>query len=139
MPTPRKHYSNDLKARVALEAIKGQKTANEIAAEYGVHPTQIAQWKKQALDGLPDLFSTRRSEQAKSEEDLIASLYQQIGQLKVQVDWLEKNQKHSIEAKRALIEPGHPDLSIVQQCELLGLARSSYYYELVPTSKGTCN
>ena len=93
MTKPRKHYSNDLKARVALEAIKGYKTANELAAEYGVHPTQIAQWKKQALDGLPDLFSTRRSEQAKSEEDLIASLYQQIGQLKVQVDWLEKKSR----------------------------------------------
>jgi transposase-like protein len=79
MTKPRKHYSNDLKARVALEAIKGDKTANEIAAEYGVHPTQIAQWKKQALDGLPELFSTRRSEQATSEEALIASLYQQIG------------------------------------------------------------
>ena len=93
MPKPRKLYSNDLKARVALEAIKGHKTANEIAAEYGVHPTQIAQWKKQALDGLPDLFSTHRSEQATSVEDLIASLYQHIGQLKVQVDWLEKKSK----------------------------------------------
>jgi len=93
MAKPRKHYSNDLKARVALEAIKGYKTANELAAEYGVHPTQIAQWKKQALDGLPELFSMRRSEQAKSEEDLIASLYQQIGQLKVQVDWLEKKSR----------------------------------------------
>ncbi len=93
MPGYRKNYSSDLKARVALEAIKGQKTANEIAAEYGVHPTQIAQWKKQALDGLPDLFSTRRSDQARSEEELIANLYQQIGQLKVQVDWLEKNRQ----------------------------------------------
>lgn len=93
MPGPRKNYSSDLKARVALEAIRGQKTANEIAAEYGVHPTQIAQWKKQALDGLPDLFSTRRGEQAKSEEALINTLYQQIGQLKVQVDWLEKKSK----------------------------------------------
>ena len=49
MPGQRKRYSAELKAKVALEAIKGQKTANEIAAEYGVHPTQIAQWKKQAL------------------------------------------------------------------------------------------
>src|SRR5437868_4370950 len=93
MPGQRKNYSSDLKARVALEAIKGQKTANEIATEYGVHPTQIAQWKKQALDGLPDLFSTRRSDQARSEEALIANLYQQIGQLKVQLDWLEKNRQ----------------------------------------------
>ena len=93
MPKQRKNYSSDLKARVALEAIKGHKTAKEIAAEYGVHPTQIAQWKKQALDGLPELFSTRRSDQAKSEEALISGLYQQIGQLKVQVDWLEKKSK----------------------------------------------
>lgn len=93
MSVQRKRYSADLKARVALEAIRGQKTANEIAAEYGVHPTQIAQWKKQALDGLPDLFSTKASDQRRSEEELIASLYQQIGQLKVQVDWLEKKSK----------------------------------------------
>ncbi len=93
MSVHRKRYSADLKAKVALEAIRGQKTANEIAAEYGVHPTQIAQWKKQALDGLPDLFSTRTPDQRKTEEELIASLYQQIGQLKVQVDWLEKKSK----------------------------------------------
>ncbi len=79
MPGQRKRYSADLKAKIALEAIKAQRTANEIAAEYGVHPTQIAQWKKQALDGLPDLFSTRASEQTQSEEALIATLYQQIG------------------------------------------------------------
>jgi transposase-like protein len=89
----RKRYSAELKTKVAIEAIKGQKTTNEIAAEYGVHPTQITQWKKQALDGLPDLFSTRESRQAKSEEALIANLYQEIGQLKVQVDWLEKKSK----------------------------------------------
>ncbi len=112
---------------MALEAIKGQKTANEIAAEYGVHPTQIAQWKKQALNGLPELFSLGREKQETSEEALIASLYQQIGQLKVQVDWLEKNQSQSVEAKRALIEPGHPSLSIRQQCSLLsGLRRRGF-------------
>jgi transposase-like protein len=93
MPRQRKRYSADLKTKVAVEAIRAQKTANEIAAEYGVHPTQIAQWKKQALDGLPDVFSTRASEHQKSQEELIATLYQQIGQLKVQVDWLEKKSK----------------------------------------------
>lgn len=93
MSVQRKRYSAEMKAKIALEAIKGQKTANEIAAEYGVHPTQIAQWKKQALDGLPDVFSGGKSKQEQSEEALIASLYQQIGQLKVQVDWLEKKSK----------------------------------------------
>ena len=93
MAGQRKRYSAGLKTKVALEAIRGQKTANEIAAEYGVHPTQIAQWKKQALDGLPELFSSRASEQQKSEEALIATLYQEIGQLKVQVSWLEKKSR----------------------------------------------
>jgi transposase-like protein len=79
MAGQRKRYSTELKTKVALEAIKGHKTANEIAVESGVHPTQIAQWKKQALDGLPSIFSTRASEQQKSEEELIATLYQQIG------------------------------------------------------------
>ena len=79
MPGQRKRYSADLKTKVAVEAIRAQKTANEIAAEYGVHPTQIAQWKKHALDGLPDVFSTRASDHQKSQEELIATLYQQIG------------------------------------------------------------
>jgi putative transposase len=93
MSIQRKQYSAELKTRVALEAIKGHKTVNEIASEYGVHPTQIANWKKQALEGLPDVFSVTRSDQKKSEEDLIASLYQEIGHLKMQVDWLEKKSK----------------------------------------------
>ncbi len=90
MPGIRKQFSREFKVRVALEAIKGQKTANEIASEYGVHPTQIAQWKKQALDELPNVFERPNSERVKSEEALIASLYQQIGQLKVEVDFLKK-------------------------------------------------
>src|SRR5947207_8066708 len=110
MARQRKRYSVELKTKVALEAIKGYKPTNEIAAEYGVHPTQIAQWKKKALDGLPQLFSLGREKQENSEEALIASLYQQIGHLKVHVDWLEENHNHTVEAKRALIEPGHPEL-----------------------------
>ena len=89
----RKQYSSQFKVKVALEAMKGQKTANEIASEYEVHPSQIAQWKKQALDGLPEVFSSRASSQHKSEEALLASLYQEIGQLKVQVSWLEKKSR----------------------------------------------
>jgi putative transposase len=90
MAGSRKRYSAEMKARVALEAIRGQKTANEIATEYGIHPTQIAQWKKQALDEFPSLFSQGTSRAAKEEEDLVAALYQQIGQLKVEVDFLKK-------------------------------------------------
>lgn len=90
MPVQRKQYSNDFKAKVALEAIKGLKTANEIASEYGVHPTQIAEWKKLVLQRIPDLFSSKASEKNKNEEAFIASLYQQIGQLKVELDFVKK-------------------------------------------------
>lgn len=70
----RKRHSVQTKAKVALEAIKGQKTVNEIASEYGVHPTQIAQWKKQALEELPEIFSHRRRKGAQEEEALKVAL-----------------------------------------------------------------
>ena len=85
-----KKYSSDFKVRVALEARKGLKTINEMSSEYGVHPTQITQWKKHVLDELPQILTHPGSERAKSEEALIASLYQQIGHLKVEVDFLKK-------------------------------------------------
>ena len=90
MASSPKKYSSDFKAKVALEAIKGQKTLNEISSEYGVHTTQITQWKKQVLDELPHIFGRPGSERAKSEETLIATLYQEIGQLKVELDFLKK-------------------------------------------------
>jgi transposase-like protein len=73
-----------------LEAIKGQQTLNEIASRYGIHPNLVTNWKKLALAQLPDLFSDRRSRDARDEEELKAQLYQQIGQLKVELDWLKK-------------------------------------------------
>lgn len=91
MGLQRKRYSAEIKAKVALEAIRGQKTTNEIAAEYGVHPTQIAQWKKQALDELPEVFASGKPRGQTSDEALIATLYQEIGQLKVELDWLKKS------------------------------------------------
>ena len=91
MGQQRKRYSAETKAKVALEAIRGHKTANEIAAEYGVHPTQIVQWKKQALDELPEIFAGGRGQRDHSEEGLIAALSQEIGQLKMELDWLKKS------------------------------------------------
>ncbi len=86
----RKQHSAEFKAKVAIEAIKGLKTVNELATKHGVHPTQIHQWKKHLLDELPSIFSSRRAQSQKEQEDLTASLYQQIGQLKVELDWLKK-------------------------------------------------
>jgi transposase-like protein len=86
MPKQRKHYSADFKAKVALEAIKGQYTVNEIASRYSVHPNLVTNWKKLALAQLPELFSDQRNRAAHDEQELKAQLYQQIGQLKVELD-----------------------------------------------------
>lgn len=86
----RKTYTTAFKVKIALEAIKGQRTVNEIAAHYGVHPNQVSQWKRQAIESLPGVFSTQRQRDAEQEEALRAELYQQIGQLKVELDWLKK-------------------------------------------------
>jgi transposase-like protein len=90
MTMQRRQHSAEFKAKVALEAIRGERTVNELAAEYGVHPVQITQWKKVALEELPKIFSSRRGARHKEEEALKAALYQQIGQLKVELDWLKK-------------------------------------------------
>jgi putative transposase len=89
MPARRRH-SPEFKAKVALEAIKGHRLINEIAAEYQVHPVQIQQWKKLALDNLASTFARKSDREAHDNEPLTSQLYQQIGQLKVEVDWLKK-------------------------------------------------
>jgi len=86
----RKRHSAELKAKVALAALKGQQTLNELASLYGVHPVQVAQWKKQAAEGLPELFIGRRAAGESETEALQARLYQEIGQLKVELDWLKR-------------------------------------------------
>lgn len=87
----RKKRSAAFKAKVAVEAIRGERTANELAGLYQVHPSQIAAWKKQALAGLADLFADgRRRRKQRDENALKAELYRQIGQLKVELDFLKK-------------------------------------------------
>jgi transposase-like protein len=86
----RRQHSAEFKAKVALEAIKGERTLNEIAADYEVHPVQVQQWKKLALEGMASVFGSKKDQAAADHEALTAQLYQQIGQLKVEVDWLKK-------------------------------------------------
>jgi len=86
----RKIHSASLKAKAALEAIRGQRALNEIASSYGVHPNQLGQWKKQVLESLPEIFGNGRARSQKDEAALRDRLYQQIGQLQVELDWLKK-------------------------------------------------
>jgi putative transposase len=86
----RKQYEASFKAKVALEALKGEKTMAQLAGEYDVHPNQIGRWKTELLEKLPELFSDRRKRVDKDREETEAELYRQIGQLKVELDWLKK-------------------------------------------------
>ena len=90
MSTQRKQYSAEFKARVALEALKGLKTVNELASTYGVHPTQMAHWQHRLQKERPEMFSARRAKREHDQEAFEAQLYQQIGQLKVALDWMKK-------------------------------------------------
>ena len=90
MKTQRKTHSAEFKGRLAVEAIRGFKTINELAAEYGVHPNQISMWKAQLLQAVPGVFSGRTDQREKEAEELRDQLYQQIGKLQVELDWLKK-------------------------------------------------
>ena len=90
MKNKRRNHSAQFKAKVALAAAKGDKTIAELAGEFDVHPNQINQWKKQLLQSLPELFSRSRHKEKQKQDDLTEYLYQQIGQLKVELDWLKK-------------------------------------------------
>jgi putative transposase len=94
MKDKRQNHSAAFKAKVALAAAKGDKTLAELSSEFGVHPTQITQWKKQLLDSATAIFSRGRQREKQSQEALTSELYQQIGQLKVELDWLKKKSGH---------------------------------------------
>ena len=86
----RRRHSAEFKAKVALAAIKSDKTLNELAKDFEVLPNQIITWKKQLLEGVTEVFSSSRERKAADSEADKAALYQQIGQLKVELDWLKK-------------------------------------------------
>lgn len=90
MKRHRRQFSADWKAKVALEAIKGQRTIQEIASHYEIHPNLVTHWKKQLLERATEVFSSGKTEEGKADEELKAELYQQIGKLQVEVDWLKK-------------------------------------------------
>lgn len=90
MSQKRKTHSEMFKARVAVEAIKGVRTLSELSATHGVHPTVIAHWKRQLLDGAPEVFRRGPVGGGRSEEVVTAPLYQEIGRLKMELEWLKK-------------------------------------------------
>lgn len=86
----RKSFAPTKKADVVLEALKGQKTINEISSEHEVHPTQVHEWKNHVLEALPSLFTDKRTKNGKTNERLIEELYQVIGRRETELAWLKK-------------------------------------------------
>ena len=87
----RKVFGPQQKAKAALEAIRGNKTVNEIAQQFGVHPTQVSQWKKELLEQAPGLFEGKRGPKVATDTEASSErLYSEIGRLKMDLDWLKK-------------------------------------------------
>jgi len=90
----RKKFDNEFKAKVAIEAIKGNMTISELASDFGVHPTQINTWKKLLLTNASELFGGKIEKAVESFDKERSGLYEQIGKLQVQMDWLKKKTGH---------------------------------------------
>jgi transposase-like protein len=90
MARQQRNFSADFKTRVALEALREQKTINELASEFGVHPNLIREWKKHLLDELPQVFSSHKAAEEKTEVQERERMFHQIGQLQYELAWLKQ-------------------------------------------------
>lgn len=114
----RKSHPAAFKAQVALAAVRGDRTVNALAAHFGVHP--IHGWKKQLQAGAVKVFESGPARAPADGEVRPAELYEQIGRLKVELDWVKKKLSRSADDLRPLVEPGHPRLSVRRQCVCWG-------------------
>lgn len=114
---------------IALAAAKGDQSLSQLSARFGVHPTQIANWRKELLDRAAEIFADRRG---------TATVQPEVGRLRMELDWLKKKLPASRNDLRQCVDPEHAAISVRRQCELLGLGRSTWYYEPVPETVQTC-
>ena len=126
--------SKEEKAKIVLAILRGDKTANEIAAKYGVHPNIISKWKQTAVDGLPELFEDKRLKvdraKLQEQERLLDQACKLVGQRDMELDWLKKNYLSLMMKERLnLVDRESPKISLVRQAELLSISRSSLYYQ----------
>ena len=135
MARTRRRFDAAFKSKVALEAIRELKTIAEIAKQFKVHPNQVTMWKKQLLGGASLAFeSDAVASKKKDDEPESAELYEQIGRLKVELEWLKKKLPRTRDEALKWIDRDHESLSIRRQCQLLNIHRSQLYYEPVSES-----
>ncbi|MGH8415459.1 MAG: IS3 family transposase [Gammaproteobacteria bacterium] len=129
MATTRKQYGAKFKARVAIEAIRGEKTLSQLSSQFGVHSMQIAYWRRLVVEQLPALFEDGRQRKERDGQVEKEALYEEIGRLKMELDWVKKKAGLlEYKERRGWVERDHPALSLRRQCELLGISRAGLYY-----------
>ncbi len=106
----RENYTGKFKAKVVVDVIRENETLAELSSKYQVHRTMLDKWKKEAIDGLPALFSSAKKKNQNDTQNLINELYRKIGQLEVENDWLKKRLMQSIPDRRGLIDKQHPSI-----------------------------
>ena len=106
----RKNYSGKFKAKVVVDVMKEQETVAELSSKYEIHRSLLTRWKKEGIERLPEILSTTKKK-GNDDQKLIEVLYQKIGQLKVENDWLKKRLIQSVPDRRYLIDMGHPSVS----------------------------
>jgi transposase len=111
----RQNYSAEFKAKVAIDALKEQKTLSELAQFYQIHPNQITTWKKEFLEHASQIFE--KGNRRPKDDVEVSKLFDAIGQLKIENDWLKKSYcRVNLEQKRAMIDKNHSDLNCEKQC-----------------------
>ena len=130
MTNKRKRYLAEFKAKVALEALRGERTTAQSATKHGIRHTMASDWQRQAMEGLTAVFADRSAAQetAKSSEAEVEKLHAKIGQLRVERDFLAKASGRRAYRRRRMIEPEPSRLTIARQCELVSISRSGFYY-----------
>ncbi len=114
---------------MALAAIRGDKTISELASQFGVHGNLVSQWKRRLLANVHGFLKSPHDPEGRAQQEMIDELHRKIGQLNMELDWVKKKAASSAAERRRLVDPSYKELSVCRQCELIGLPRSTWYYQ----------
>ena len=133
MAKKRRRHLAEFKFQIALEALEGSKTMSQTSSEHSLHSNVIRSWKQKLLESGPSVFARNGERKQREQEAQEAELYEQIGRLKMELEW-GKKLPASVREKRRMVDGQHATLSIRRRCELLGLNRASFYYQAASES-----